>query len=99
MVNFFKRQWKLSFTQRLLIAGCACILLAAYQPWSPGSEGMGINGYAGPAAMLLLAILPSTMRLGTALGLAVMMIVAISVGSNFVASSQSQNVSDQPTQR
>ena len=73
-----KRPWSLSRSQRLLIIAAAVLFLLAFRPWSqaPGYESV----YVGAASMLVLAILPSGIRLLSALAIAVVFATLVLVG-------------------
>jgi hypothetical protein len=65
-----KRPWNLSKLQRLLIVLCAGLYVVVFSPWSHGAVDGG-SVYAGAGAMLVLAVLPSKVRLLSAMALAV----------------------------
>ena len=75
-----KRPWNLSKLQRLLIVPCAALYVLAFHPWSHAtSDGTG-GVYAGAGAMLVLAALPSRVRLLSAIILAVAAAFVIFIG-------------------
>nr|AAL24532.1 orf88EGC126 [uncultured bacterium] len=64
-----KRPWNLGKAQRLFILLCAGLYLLAFHPWSSTPVSGAASVYAGAAAMLVLALLPSKVRLLSALAL------------------------------
>ena len=79
-----KRPWNLSKAQRLLVALCAGLYLLAFRPWSQDAVAGATSVYAGMAAMLVLAILPSKVRLLSAVALAVLSAIVVFAGLRLV---------------
>lgn len=65
-----KRPWNLNKAQRLLILLCAGLYLLVFHPWSHATADGAASVYIGTAAMLVLASLPSKVRLLSAFALA-----------------------------
>ena len=79
-MQLVKRQWNLNKPQRLLIVLCAGLYPLVFHLWSRAATNGAASVYAGVAAMLVLASLPSKIRLLSALALAVVVAFAVMVG-------------------
>jgi hypothetical protein len=77
MTSLTKKLWSLSARQRLLVVLCVVAYLAVFRPWSQADHSIAANGYAGAAAIFVLAVLPHRTRLIYAVGIA--LAVALSV--------------------
>jgi hypothetical protein len=75
-----KRPWNLSKPQRLLVVFCAGLYVLAFRFWSHSPADGAASVYAGAAAMLVLAALPSKVRLLSALALAVVAAIVVLFG-------------------
>ena len=79
-MQLVNRQWNLSKSQRLFIVLCAGLYLLVFHLWSRAATNGAASVYAGVAAMLVLASLPSKIRLLSALALAVVVAFVDMVG-------------------
>lgn len=75
-----KRLWNLNKAQRLLILVCTGLYLLAFHPWSHTAANGTASVYAGATAMLVLASLPSKVRLLSALAFAVVTAFIVLIG-------------------
>lgn len=81
-----KRPWSLSKAQRLLVVLCAGLYLLTFRPWSQDAAAGASSVYAGTAAMLVLAMLPSKVRLLSAVALAVVAAIIVFSGLRLIGS-------------
>ena len=77
MASLTKKLWSLGARQRLLVLLCVGVYIAAFRPWSQANHSIAANVYSGAAAMLVLAVLPRRTRLLYALGIALVVAVAV----------------------
>ena len=77
MTSLTKKLWSLSARQRLLVLLCIGAYVAAFRPWSQANHSIAVNVYSGAAAMLALAVLPRRTRLLYALGIAIVVAIAV----------------------
>jgi len=77
MASPTKKLWSLSASQRLFVVLCVGVYLAAFRPWSQPDHPIASNVYAGAAAMLVLAVLPRGIRLLNAVGIALVVALAV----------------------
>jgi len=79
-----KRPWNLSKAQRLFVVLCAGLYLLVFRPWSHDAAAGAASVYAGTAAMFVLAMLPSKVRLLSAMALAVLAAILVLLGLRLV---------------
>ena len=79
-MQLIKRLWSLSKAQRLFVLLCAGLYLLAFRPWSAAPSTGAASVYAGATAMLVLAAIPSKVRLLSAVVLAIVAAFVVLVG-------------------